>query len=342
MAAKSRRGRTRRTRSNAAPGLLPPPRALAIPHYRAPPFPPPISRLCLSASAQAAQSLFNSLPASTHQGIVGCGTTQQAATQDLAEQIRKIVEEPVENRLISDAGNKGRIFDRTHPDPGWCDCGACACADGQLCCNTTASACCKAGDCQVCDAVSQTCRSTCSPTETCVNGACCPNTLVCGAPSATTCCAPGQPCVNGQCGCPAGETLSYGHCCPTGQTWDAAQGHCTCATCEVYDTASGTCKSSCPPTAGCCDVNGVKQCVEMQNNPSVEAQNCGACGNTCPGQAGCYKGQCIGCSGGCCPPVYLCTNGFTGICCRLDLVKAGTCGQNPGPPFNIYAGACPP
>jgi len=148
-------------------------------------------------------------------------------------------------------------------------CGGCGieCGAGEVCCGGA----CVGSDASHCGQGCDVCES---GDELCCTGACVEigNTHcnACGVACTTgQCCDTG--CVDlesdasncGACGntCPSGQVCSDGNCCPSGQTWCAAQGACR----------------------------------DLANDDG----NCGACGRTCGALSACCGGACRGLSLGC-------------------------------------------
>ena len=220
------------------------------------------------------------------------------------------------------------------------NCGECA-----LACNTTAGEACCSGVCKNLLEDEQNCGlcgKSCGANETCVAGACCPNTRVCGntclatACSATNCevCDP----VQGKCvsTCSANETCLAGACCPNtrvcGSTCLATA--CDPSKCEVCSvnptTGAGQCVSTCTGSRSCC--GGV--CRELNT-----VTNCGGCGVTCDtskcevcqvdntGQFRCVSscGQNQQCQNGSC--VNVCSPATCTGCCDSGTCRTGNTNQ---------------
>jgi len=149
------------------------------------------------------------------------------------------------------------------------NCGGCGveCAAGQVCCGGS----CVGSDASHCG---QGCDVCTAGSELCCSGGCVEvgnaHCNACGVACTTgQCCDAGcvdletDPTNCGDCGntCPGGQICSDGNCCPSGQSWCAADGAC--------------------------------------QNLSNDDDNCGRCGNSCGSLARCCGGVCRGLSLGC-------------------------------------------
>jgi hypothetical protein len=109
-------------------------------------------------------------------------------------------------------------------------------------------------------------------------------------------CASGAACSNGTCGaaCPAGTTLCGASCVNTAtDVFNCGGCGKACAANNATPAcASGTCViASCNPGFANCDNSAGNGC---EVNLSVDAKNCGACGNACGAGGTCASGACIG------------------------------------------------
>ncbi len=263
-----------------------------------------------------------------------CETNQQCCSSNCAPTKR--------GRICGCPLNAGQELICTGPSAKSCGCfctknsctgccvgsntGNCQQVPTNLLCGTGAAICvtCNVQNCEVCDPAQGKCVSSCTAQETCIGGACCPNTRVCGntclatACDATNCevCDPAQ----GKCvsSCTAQETCIGGACCPNtrvcGNTCLATA--CDATNCQVCDPTSGTCVSACPPGQTC--VSG--SCVTICG--SGNCSGCCAAGNVCqPGNTdlvcGSGGGTCVACT----PP---------NVCCggRCKLPTGESCNGN--------------
>jgi hypothetical protein len=129
----------------------------------------------------------------------------------------------------------------------------------------------------------------CDPTQTCIDGSCCPGPQSCG----TGCCGPSQVCSNGAC-CNPDQTGTAGSCCPS----DLACGSTCCA--EGQTCSNGLC---CP--AGEVGSNGV--CCSPGET--------GCSGQCCPSGQACTQPETVGGGWQCCPAAMVTPHAF---CCSAD------------------------
>ncbi len=155
------------------------------------------------------------------------------------------------------------------------------------------------------------CSPPCPTAQSCLNGTCCPDALVCGSGASETCCPQGTACVNNACCqlqevCGAGATAG---CCPTDQCCGSGttaecctDPNCTCGLLFGGDLACITdptpicfpctqaTQSQCP--SGVCDTNLGNRCRCFDNSD-------------CPGNTVCLGGigQCGPRCGQSCPPL---------------------------------------